>query len=104
MPPDAFAKELDRLWEQLRPLYLSLHAYVRGQLAKKYGKDVIPGNGPIPPHLPRDCREDARGRAHFPEPHPCHIFWPAGPARKHEAKDRVGEADPKRGKVPAPNP
>src|SRR5208337_3603830 len=34
MPPDAFAKELDRLWEQLRPLYLSLHAYVRGQLAK----------------------------------------------------------------------
>jgi peptidyl-dipeptidase A len=51
MPPDAFAKELDRLWEQLRPLYLSLHAYVRGQLAKKYGKDVVPPNGPIPAHL-----------------------------------------------------
>ena len=28
MDPDAFAKELDRLWEQVRPLYLSLHAYV----------------------------------------------------------------------------
>src|SRR2546430_8175901 len=41
MPPDAFAKELDRLWEQLRPLYLSLHAYVRGQLAKKYGKEIV---------------------------------------------------------------
>jgi len=51
MPPDAFAKELDRLWEQLRPLYLSLHAYVRGQLAKKYGKEVVPPNGPIPAHL-----------------------------------------------------
>jgi peptidyl-dipeptidase A len=51
MPPDAFAKELDRLWEQLRPLYLSLHAYVRGQLAKKYGKDIVPPNGPIPAHL-----------------------------------------------------
>ncbi len=51
MPPDAFAKELDRVWEQLRPLYLSLHAYVRGQLAKKYGKDVVPPNGPIPAHL-----------------------------------------------------
>jgi peptidyl-dipeptidase A len=51
MPPDEFAKELDRLWEQLRPLYLSLHAYVRGQLAKKYGKDVAPANGPIPAHL-----------------------------------------------------
>ncbi len=51
MPADAFAKELDRLWEQLRPLYLSLHAYVRGQLAKKYGKEVVPPNGPIPAHL-----------------------------------------------------
>ena len=51
MPPDDFARELDRVWEQLRPLYLSLHAYVRGQLAKKYGKDVVPANGPIPAHL-----------------------------------------------------
>jgi peptidyl-dipeptidase A len=51
MPPDAFAKELDRLWEQLRPLYLSLHAYVRGQLVKKYGKDAVPPAGPIPAHL-----------------------------------------------------
>lgn len=51
MPPDQFAKEMDRLWDQLRPLYLSLHAYVRGQLAKKYGKDVVPPNGPIPADL-----------------------------------------------------
>jgi peptidyl-dipeptidase A len=51
MPPDQFASELDRLWEQLRPLYLSLHAYVRGQLVKKYGKDVVAANGPIPAHL-----------------------------------------------------
>jgi peptidyl-dipeptidase A len=51
MPPDTFQKELDRTWEQLKPLYLSLHAYVRGQLAKKYGKDVVPPSGPIPAHL-----------------------------------------------------
>ncbi|HTC41727.1 MAG TPA: M2 family metallopeptidase [Candidatus Acidoferrales bacterium] len=51
MPPDQFAAEMDRTWEQLRPLYLSLHAYVRGQLAKKYGKNVVPPNGPIPAHL-----------------------------------------------------
>jgi peptidyl-dipeptidase A len=51
MPPDAFQKELDRVWEQLRPLYLSLHAYVRGQLVKKYGRDVVPPAGPIPAHL-----------------------------------------------------
>ena len=51
MSPDAFAKEVDRLWEQLRPLYLSLHAYARGQLAKKYGKENVLANGPIPAHL-----------------------------------------------------
>jgi peptidyl-dipeptidase A len=50
MPPDAFAKELDRLWEQVKPLYLSLHAYVRSKLRAKYG-DVVPANGPIPAYL-----------------------------------------------------
>jgi peptidyl-dipeptidase A len=50
MPPDAYAKELDRLWEQVRPLYVSLHAYVRSKLREKYG-DIVPANGPIPAHL-----------------------------------------------------
>ena len=50
MPPDAFAKELDRLWEQVRPLYLSLHAYVRWKLREKYG-NAVPAEGPIPAHL-----------------------------------------------------
>jgi peptidyl-dipeptidase A len=50
MPPDAFAKELDRLWDQLRPLYLSLHTYVRSKLHEKYGA-IVPENGPIPAHL-----------------------------------------------------
>jgi peptidyl-dipeptidase A len=50
MPPDAFAREVDRLWEQVRPLYVSLHAYVRSKLREKYG-DIVPANGPIPAHL-----------------------------------------------------
>jgi peptidyl-dipeptidase A len=50
MPADAFAKELDRLWEQLRPLYLSLHTYVRTRLHDKYGA-LVPQRGPIPAHL-----------------------------------------------------
>ncbi len=50
MTPDQFSKEVDRLWEQVRPLYLSLHAYVRTKLREKYG-DVVPANGPIPAHL-----------------------------------------------------
>jgi peptidyl-dipeptidase A len=51
MTPDELAKEADRLWEQLKPLYLSLHAYVRGQLRKKYGAALVPERGPIPAHL-----------------------------------------------------
>jgi peptidyl-dipeptidase A len=50
MPPDQFTKELDRLWDQVRPLYVKLHAYVRMKLREKYG-DVVPENGPIPAHL-----------------------------------------------------
>ncbi len=51
MPPDAFAAELDRLWEQVRPLYLALHAYVRRKLREKYGPEIVPARGPIPAHL-----------------------------------------------------
>ncbi len=50
MPPDDFAKEVERLWEQVKPLYLSLHAYVRGRLRARYG-DIVPERGPIPAHL-----------------------------------------------------
>ncbi|HEX9120891.1 MAG TPA: M2 family metallopeptidase [Terriglobales bacterium] len=51
MTPEQFSAELERLWNQLRPLYLSLHAYVRSQLVKKYGPQVVPPNGPMPAHL-----------------------------------------------------
>jgi len=50
MPPDAFAGELNRLWEQLQPFYVSLHAYVRSRLREKYGS-IVPEKGPIPAHL-----------------------------------------------------
>ena len=51
MPPTAFAAEMDRLWEQVKPLYVSLHAYVRWKLQEKYGKTLVPDNGPIPAQL-----------------------------------------------------
>src|SRR6476659_1126140 len=50
MPPHAFSKELDRLWTQVQPLYVKLHAFVRMKLREKYG-DVVPEKGPIPAHL-----------------------------------------------------
>lgn len=51
MDPDAFAKEVDRLWLQVKPLYDSLHCYVRARLAAKYGAEVVPPGKPIPAHL-----------------------------------------------------
>ncbi len=51
MPPEAFAAEVERLWQQVRPLYLSLHGYVRARLAEKYGAEQVPPGGLIPAHL-----------------------------------------------------
>ena len=51
MKPEEFSADLERLWNQVKPLYLSLHTYVRWKLAEKYGPNVVPPNGPIPAHL-----------------------------------------------------
>ncbi|HXZ11939.1 MAG TPA: M2 family metallopeptidase [Candidatus Sulfotelmatobacter sp.] len=51
MSPEDFSKELDRLWMQVRPLYVSLHAYARTQLVKQYGAGPIGTDGAIPAHL-----------------------------------------------------
>lgn len=51
MPPDAFERETDRLWQQVKPIYDDLHCYVRAQLARKYGADKVKPNAPIPAHL-----------------------------------------------------
>ncbi len=51
MPPDDFSADLERLWNQVRPLYLSLHTFVRAKLVEKYGPNVVPPDGPIPAHL-----------------------------------------------------
>ncbi len=46
MPPDDFAKEVDRLWTQVKPLYDQLHAHVRRRLVAKYGATVVPPGRP----------------------------------------------------------
>src|ERR1700687_4059472 len=51
MTPEEFSADLERLWNQVKPLYLSLHTYVRWKLAEKYGPGVVPPAGPIPAHL-----------------------------------------------------
>src|SRR5499427_393031 len=51
MTPEEFSADLERLWNQVRPLYLSLHAFVRAKLVEKYGPNIVPPEGPIPAHL-----------------------------------------------------
>ena len=51
MSPAAFTTELERLWEQVRPLYESLHCHVRAELGDQYGTAVVPPDEPIPAHL-----------------------------------------------------
>ncbi|XP_033354226.1 angiotensin-converting enzyme-like [Bombus vosnesenskii] len=48
---DDFPEQIEALWQQLKPLYLQLHAYVRRELRKKYGEDIVSKDGPIPAHL-----------------------------------------------------
>ena len=51
MDPDAFDQEIERLWQQVKPLYEKLHCHVRASLAEKYGKEIVPLDQPIPAHL-----------------------------------------------------
>lgn len=47
MEPDAFAAEMDRLWDQVKPLYDELHCHVRAKLNDQYGDEVVPLDQPI---------------------------------------------------------
>jgi peptidyl-dipeptidase A len=50
MSAEAFEKDTDRLWEQVKPLYEQLHCYARGKLQARYG-EAVPATGPMPAHL-----------------------------------------------------
>ena len=47
MPPEEFSGELERMWQEVAPLYQALHTYVRTKLNEKYGDDIQPASGPI---------------------------------------------------------
>ncbi|WP_334182777.1 M2 family metallopeptidase [Novosphingobium sp.] len=47
MTPEQFSAETQRLWEEVKPLYLALHTYVRHKLNEKYGDAVQPKTGAI---------------------------------------------------------
>ena len=76
MPPDQFSAELERLWQQVKPLYLSLHTYVANQLQKKYGAQAV-RNGMI--------RADLLGNPWAQEW--GNIYPLVAPATKHKTLD-----------------
>jgi peptidyl-dipeptidase A len=51
MPPQEFEADIERLWQDVKPLYDDLHCYTRKKLRAKYGKERVPERGPIPAHL-----------------------------------------------------
>lgn len=51
MGPDEFSAELDRVWNEVKPLYSALQCHVRAELNEFYGDEVVSPQGPIPAHL-----------------------------------------------------
>lgn len=47
----SFVEDLEKIYQQLEPLYLNLHAYVRRALYRHYGERYVNLRGPIPAHL-----------------------------------------------------
>ena len=51
LPTRALQAELERLWNQVRPLYESLHCLVRAELGDQYGTAIAPPRETIAAHL-----------------------------------------------------
>jgi peptidyl-dipeptidase A len=51
MPEAEFAKSVDKLWDQVKPLYDQLHCYARRKLNQRYGDKVVAKTGLIPSPL-----------------------------------------------------
>ncbi len=51
MPASEFSETVDRVYEDLKPLYEGLQCHVRAELNEFYGDDIVPNEGSIPAHL-----------------------------------------------------
>ncbi|VVC45911.1 Zinc finger C2H2-type,Peptidase M2, peptidyl-dipeptidase A [Cinara cedri] len=68
---DDFRPQMEKLWTQIKPLYLQIHAYVRRKLWEQYGSSVVTRTGPIPAHLLGDMWAQTWGRVDdFTRPYP----------------------------------
>jgi len=48
LPPDEFAKTVERLWSQVAPIYPDLQCYARARLNEKYGRCGAAAHRPNP--------------------------------------------------------
>ena len=51
MPAEDFLDETDRVWDELKPLYDSLHCHVRDELSNFYGENIVSRSGNLPAHV-----------------------------------------------------
>ena len=51
MPAEDFLEETDRVWDELKPLYDSLHCHVRDELSNYYGEEIVAKSGNLPAHV-----------------------------------------------------
>src|SRR3546814_4004990 len=58
MPPAEFAKLTEKIWQDMKPLYVALHTYVRWKLNEKYGDAVQAKTGPIRADLLGNMRSE----------------------------------------------
>ncbi len=54
LPPGEMAADVERLWAEVKPLYVALHCHARAQLSAHYGAEVQPATGPIRIELTRN--------------------------------------------------
>ncbi|XP_011498128.1 PREDICTED: angiotensin-converting enzyme-like, partial [Ceratosolen solmsi marchali] len=46
-----FERDVNEVWEEIKPLYEELHAYIRRKLRDLYGPEKISGHAPLPSHI-----------------------------------------------------
>jgi peptidyl-dipeptidase A len=46
-----FRFDVEDAWEEIKPLYVQLHTYVRRKLRDHYGPEKIHRRAPIPAHI-----------------------------------------------------
>jgi peptidyl-dipeptidase A len=91
MPPERFEAEMDRLWQQVKPLYDELHCYVRGKLRKHYGKDKVPEKSPIPAQILGDMWAQEWGNVYaLVAPYPGEAKIDVTPKLKAKKLDEKG--------------